>query len=142
MSTSGSSADPTNGWVLFDGECGFCSRWLQFWQPTLAKHGFDSVALQETWVTKKLQLPADQLLYDIRLLAPDGKLISGADVYLQVTNESGGRGPSMLFSACRDLTGSFIPAIDGLPETATVFPMPANCIRLVTIVFHDAKLNC
>jgi predicted DCC family thiol-disulfide oxidoreductase YuxK len=85
MSTSGSSSEPTKGWVLYDGECGFCSRWLAFWQPVLAKHGFDSVALQEPWVTKRLQVPTDELLYDIRLLTRQGELVSGANVYLQVT---------------------------------------------------------
>jgi predicted DCC family thiol-disulfide oxidoreductase YuxK len=85
MSAPGSSDAPAKGWVLYDRDCGFCSRWLQFWQPTLAKHGFDSVALQEPWVTKKLQLLPEQLLYDIRLLTCDGKVVSGADVYLQVT---------------------------------------------------------
>ena len=85
MPNPGSSSEPAKGWVLYDGECGFCSRWLLFWQPTLAKHGFDSAALQEPWVTKKLHLPADELLYDIRLLSRDGSLASGADVYLQVT---------------------------------------------------------
>ena len=39
MLASGSSAEPVNGWVLYDGECGFCSRWLQL-PETLAKHGF------------------------------------------------------------------------------------------------------
>jgi predicted DCC family thiol-disulfide oxidoreductase YuxK len=85
MSARGSSHEPAKGWVLYDGDCGFCSRWLQFWEPTLAKHGFERVALQEPWVMKKLQLPADQLLHDIRLLTREGKLVSGADVYLQVT---------------------------------------------------------
>jgi hypothetical protein len=36
MSGSGSSIELPNGWVLYKGECGICSRWLRFWQPTLA----------------------------------------------------------------------------------------------------------
>jgi predicted DCC family thiol-disulfide oxidoreductase YuxK len=85
MSETGSSGEPARGWVLYDGECGVCSRWLRFWQPTLARHGFDSVALQEPWVAKKLQVPASELLYDIRLLTRGGEVAAGADVYLQVT---------------------------------------------------------
>jgi len=85
MSDISPSNEPAKGWVLYDGECGFCSRWLRFWQPTLAKRGFESVALQEPWVAKRLQLPAAELLYDIRLLTREGELVSGADVYLQVT---------------------------------------------------------
>lgn len=76
---------PAKGWVLYDGECGFCSRWLQFWQPTLARHGFGIAALQEPWVTQQLQLPPEELLYDIRLLTREGESVSGANVYLQVT---------------------------------------------------------
>jgi predicted DCC family thiol-disulfide oxidoreductase YuxK len=77
--------DPDKGWILYDGECSFCSRWLKFWQPTLVKHGFGVAALQEAWMMKRLQLPPEQLLYDIRLLTPHGESVSGADVYLHVT---------------------------------------------------------
>jgi predicted DCC family thiol-disulfide oxidoreductase YuxK len=76
---------PAKGWVLYDGECGFCSRWLGFWQPTLARHGFGIAALQEPWVTQQLQLPPEERLYDIRLLTREGESVSGANVYLQVT---------------------------------------------------------
>lgn len=73
------------GWVLYDGQCGFCSRWVTFWAPTLERRGFEIAALQEPWVTEKLQMPYEQLLADIRLLTPNGEAISGADVYLYVT---------------------------------------------------------
>ena len=76
---------PAKGWVLYDGECGFCSRWLQLWQLILARHGFGIAALQEPWVKQRLQLPPEELLYDIRLLAREGESVSGANVYLQVT---------------------------------------------------------
>src|SRR5712671_123533 len=49
MSDFNPRTQPAKGWVLYDGECGFCSRWLRFWQPTLAKRGFDSVALARAW---------------------------------------------------------------------------------------------
>ena len=87
MSDFNPRTEPVKGWVLYDGECGFCSRWLRFWQSTLAKRGFDSVALQEPWVSERLNLPAAELLYDFRLLTSEGQLVSGADVYLQVTRQ-------------------------------------------------------
>jgi predicted DCC family thiol-disulfide oxidoreductase YuxK len=77
--------DPDKGWILYDGECGFCFRWLQFWRPTLVKHGFGVAALQEPWVTTQLRLLPEKLLYDIRLLTPRGESVAGADVYLHVT---------------------------------------------------------
>jgi predicted DCC family thiol-disulfide oxidoreductase YuxK len=73
------------GCVLYDGHCGFCSRWVQFWKPTLERHGFKIAALEEAWVAEKLKMPPEELVYDIRLLTPAGQIISGADVYLNVT---------------------------------------------------------
>jgi|SRR5712664_873456 len=65
------------GWVLYDGECGFCSRWVRFWESTLAR--------QKLIIAQRLRMPLDELLSDIRLLTREGELVSGADVYLQVT---------------------------------------------------------
>jgi predicted DCC family thiol-disulfide oxidoreductase YuxK len=82
-------APSRNGSVLYDAGRGFCSRWLKFWTPTLLHHGFSVGALQDadSWVTEKAPLPAAELLADIRLIAPDGALLSGANVYLQVTRK-------------------------------------------------------
>ncbi|MBZ5665502.1 MAG: DUF393 domain-containing protein [Acidobacteriia bacterium] len=83
-----SSVDPrlsARGVVLYDGQCGFCSRWVQCWARTLRRHGFEIASLDEPWVAGKLQMPHEELLTDIRLLTADGQLISGADVYLYVT---------------------------------------------------------
>jgi predicted DCC family thiol-disulfide oxidoreductase YuxK len=73
------------GRVLYDGHCGFCSRWVLFWKTTLERHGFAIAALEEPWVGDKLSMPYEKLVQDIRLLLADGTLVSGADVYLQVT---------------------------------------------------------
>ena len=78
------SGPPVRGWVLYDGHCGFCSRWLTFWKPTLERHGFAPAALEEPWVAEKVQMPYDELVRDIRLLTTEGELISGANVYLFV----------------------------------------------------------
>jgi predicted DCC family thiol-disulfide oxidoreductase YuxK len=75
----------TRGVVLYDGQCGFCTRWVQYWAGTLKRRGLDIASLDELWVAKKLSLPHEELITDIRLLTSDGHLISGADVYLYVT---------------------------------------------------------
>jgi predicted DCC family thiol-disulfide oxidoreductase YuxK len=80
-----SDSDNVLGWVLYDGQCGFCSRWVQYWAPTLRRHGFEIGSLDEPRVAEKLQMPHEELLTDIRLLTTDGQLISGAEVYLYVT---------------------------------------------------------
>jgi predicted DCC family thiol-disulfide oxidoreductase YuxK len=72
-------------WVLYDNQCGFCSRWVKFWQPTLAKRGINIAGLQEPWVVERAKLSEGELLHDIRLLSKENILVSGADVYLQVT---------------------------------------------------------
>jgi predicted DCC family thiol-disulfide oxidoreductase YuxK len=80
-----SDSPSVRGWVLYDGHCGFCSRWVTFWAPTLERHGFATAALEEPWVGEKLRIPYEELVRDIRLLMADGTPISGANVYLQVT---------------------------------------------------------
>jgi predicted DCC family thiol-disulfide oxidoreductase YuxK len=72
------------GVVLYDGQCGFCSRWAKFWTTTLARHGFDVASLDELWVADKIKMPREELLTDIRLLTAGGQLVSGAEVYLYV----------------------------------------------------------
>ncbi len=73
------------GVVLYDGQCGFCSRWVKYWAGTLGQYGFEIASLYESWVAEKVKMPHQELLTDIRLLTTDGQLISGADVYLYVT---------------------------------------------------------
>jgi predicted DCC family thiol-disulfide oxidoreductase YuxK len=78
------SVPESEGTVLYDGACGFCLRWVRFWEPSLRRHGFQVAALQEPWVSERLRVDPATLLSDIRLLTPDGSLVAGADVYLYV----------------------------------------------------------
>jgi predicted DCC family thiol-disulfide oxidoreductase YuxK len=85
MAGSDRSGNPPGEWILYDNDCGFCSRWVHFWQPTLAKCNIAIAALQEPWVIERLGLTGESLLHDIRLLSRENTLVSGADVYLHVT---------------------------------------------------------
>ncbi len=69
------------GWVLYDGSCGFCSRWVPWWESILKKHGFNIAPLQSDWVAAKLQLSREELAEDVRLLLTSGEQITGAEVY-------------------------------------------------------------
>ena len=73
------------GVVLYDGQCGFCSGWVKYWAATLGRRGFEIASLDEPWVAKRLKMPHEELVTDIRLRTAGGQLISGADVYLYVT---------------------------------------------------------
>ena len=72
------------GWVLYDDACGFCSRWVAFWGPTLQRRGFGVAPLQAQWIQERLALPGGELLRDLRLLLKDGRQVVGADVYRHV----------------------------------------------------------
>ena len=69
------------GWVLYDGTCGFCSRWVPYWEKTLAKRGFRIAPLQADWVAAKFDLTEDELTSDFRLLLVGGDKLAGAEVY-------------------------------------------------------------
>jgi predicted DCC family thiol-disulfide oxidoreductase YuxK len=77
-------SSPPRGWVLYDAQCGFCQRWVHLWQATATRHGFAVKSLQAAQSEGLLQLQQENLLDDVRVLTPDGKLISGADAYLHV----------------------------------------------------------
>lgn len=86
------------GWILYDDSCGFCRRWIPFWEGALRRRGFDIAALQADWVREKLQLNETELLHDLRLLLVDGSQISGADVYRYATRRIWWAWPVYLFS--------------------------------------------
>jgi predicted DCC family thiol-disulfide oxidoreductase YuxK len=75
------STEPAQGWVLYDGACGICSRWVPSWGPRLQRLGLAVAPLQAPWVEERTGLAPGDLISDLRLLRPDGRLISGADVY-------------------------------------------------------------
>jgi predicted DCC family thiol-disulfide oxidoreductase YuxK len=70
--------------VLYDGPCGFCSRWVPRWAGVLGRRGFAIDILQAPWVAEKLKLPEDELVADIRLLLTNGESLQGAAVYRYV----------------------------------------------------------
>src|SRR5713101_10111343 len=75
---------PRVGWILYDGQCGFCFRWVNLWKKTVEKRGFAIKDLQSAWEEGSLQLSEENLLDDIRVLTRGGGLESGADAYLFV----------------------------------------------------------
>lgn len=79
---------PERGWILFDGACGFCARWVPFWGPWLRRQGYGFRALQDPWVREHAALDEAALLTDLRLLRADGVLVSGAEVYREVLGAS------------------------------------------------------
>lgn len=75
---------PREGWILYDGGCGFCFRWVHVWEKVVARRGFAIKDLQSASADGGVQIPAEHLLDDIRVLTRAGKLESGADAYIYV----------------------------------------------------------
>lgn len=78
------SALPREGWILYDGSCGFCFRWAHFSKNVVESRGFAIKDLQSASAEGLLLVPAESLLDDIRVLTRGGNLASGADAYLFV----------------------------------------------------------
>jgi predicted DCC family thiol-disulfide oxidoreductase YuxK len=81
------SSLPDQGWILYDGGCGFCFRWVHFWEKVVASRGFALKDLQSAYADGSLQISQEKLLDDIRVLTRSGKLESGADAYLYVARQ-------------------------------------------------------
>ena len=101
------SAQSTAGWILYDDSCGFCRRWVPFWETALRSRGFDIAPLQADWVRAKLQLNETDLLRDLRLLLANGSQICGADVYRYATRRIWWAWPVYLFSVTPGLRRVF-----------------------------------
>jgi predicted DCC family thiol-disulfide oxidoreductase YuxK len=84
MATALDPEQPKRGWVLYDGDCGLCSRWARKAEGILAALDLAIAPLQDRWVEERTGLARDVLLTDLRLLQTDGNIISGADVYRYV----------------------------------------------------------
>ena len=68
-----------DSYLVYDAACGFCRRWVPFWEGTLRKRGLKIAPLQSEWVRQALG--EEELLSDLRILFPNGRQIRGADVY-------------------------------------------------------------
>ncbi|HMD30349.1 MAG TPA: DUF393 domain-containing protein [Candidatus Acidoferrales bacterium] len=74
-------AEPARGWILYDADCGFCTRWA--WRLArigrVGSRGFHLAPLQAPWVRQRLAMPEKDLLHEMRVLTADDVLYGGAD---------------------------------------------------------------
>jgi len=69
---SDSSEAAYRGWVFYDGECEFCTGWVQRFEPALLARGFHCAALQDGWVAPLLRVNRAELLRGVRVWLPAG----------------------------------------------------------------------
>jgi len=81
------AATPRVGWVLYDGGCGFCFRWVHLWEKVIARRGFALKDLQSAWEDGSLKVSQQKFLDDILVLKRDGGTESGANAYLFVARK-------------------------------------------------------
>ena len=79
---SDTTPDWPRAWVLYDGDCSLCRKWVARFESTLTVRGFDLAPLQSAWVTECLDLPEHELLSRMRVLTRDGRDYAGADALI------------------------------------------------------------
>jgi predicted DCC family thiol-disulfide oxidoreductase YuxK len=106
MKSETNTTEP-RGWILYDESCGFCRRWVPFWEGALRRRGFAIAPLQADWV--RARLPGDEadLLRDLRLLFADGSSVRGPDVYRYAMRRIWWAWPVYLFSVTPGLRQVF-----------------------------------
>jgi predicted DCC family thiol-disulfide oxidoreductase YuxK len=74
--------DNNVGWIVFDGECAFCSTLLPRWRHTLESRGFQFVPLQTAWVHERLGLAPDNMVSEMKVLTRRGEILGGANAVI------------------------------------------------------------
>ncbi len=85
MNTEITDAKEVIGWVVYDADCRFCTALAGRFRALLAAHRIELLPLQTPWVRQKLALANEELLAEMRLLKPDGKVYGGADAVLEIS---------------------------------------------------------
>ena len=73
-----------NGWVCFDAECSLCVHFARRFGRLLERHRFALVPLQTPWVKDRLANHDEDLLSEMRLIAPQGRVCGGADALTEI----------------------------------------------------------
>src|SRR5258708_9065403 len=66
------------GWLFFDAECQFCTRFARWLAPHLERRGMALAPLQDPRVGALLGMSREELLREMRLLLSDGSQFGGA----------------------------------------------------------------
>lgn len=75
------------GWLFFDSECAFCTRFARWLAPHLRRRCLAVAPLQDPRVGALLGLSRDELLREMRVLLSDGSQFGGADACLALARE-------------------------------------------------------
>lgn len=76
--TDAKGSRAARGWVFFDRECSICTGLARRFQRPLESRGFGLAALQDPRAQALLNLPAADLLREMRVAIAEGKIYGGA----------------------------------------------------------------
>src|SRR5271157_6169351 len=87
-----------HGWLFYDADCGFCTRFAHWLAPFLSERGLAVAPLQDTRVGPLLGLPPNELLDELKFLLPDFRPFGGAAAVVAVAHEIWWARPLVWFS--------------------------------------------
>jgi predicted DCC family thiol-disulfide oxidoreductase YuxK len=95
---------PEKPLLIFDGDCGFCRRWIARWQASTGDR-VDFSAYQEV-EARFPEIPRADFEQAVQLIEPDGRVESGADAVFRIFDFAPNGAPLLRF--LRQLPG-FMP---------------------------------
>lgn len=72
-------------WVLYDGSCPICKRWIGRIRGPLTRHGFELAPQQSDFGREVLKLQSGQTAAEVKVLTPELKLIGGIDALVVIS---------------------------------------------------------
>ncbi|MBV8813165.1 MAG: lipase maturation factor family protein [Verrucomicrobia bacterium] len=79
--------------LIYDGDCGFCARWIAKWQQTI-RDKVDIVPFQSAGARFSEDIPVQCFRSAMRLIEPDGRVYSGAEAVLRALSYGAAPGRS------------------------------------------------
>lgn len=75
------------GWLFFDAECGFCTKFARWLAPILVRRGIETAALQDARVGALLGMSHELLLRELRFVVSDGRQCGAAEALVAMAHE-------------------------------------------------------
>lgn len=76
------------GWVLYDGDCPRCTAMARRFEAAWRRRGYSIAPLQSPWVAARFGLDAGELLTAMRVITPDGRVLTGAEAVVHLARLS------------------------------------------------------
>jgi predicted DCC family thiol-disulfide oxidoreductase YuxK len=132
------------GWIFYDADCPFCSRWALRTDELLARRGWHLAPLQADWARLRLGLKEGEPLLDMKLLTADGRIFGGADAYVYAARTIWWAWPFFAFAQLPGITPVLNAVYRCIAKNRYCFgrrcplpPKPAAPHRHLTSSFYD-----